>query len=395
MSNKKVLIVGAGVGGLAAAWWLARNGWQPTLLERAASLRSGGYMLGLSGSGYRVVDRMGLLPALRRHHLPINENVYRARDGQVLWRAKFHELLGDLDWITLSRTDLVQVLHDAVRAQAEIRFGVTVTAIEPQAERVSALLSDGSRFEADLLIGADGVHSTVRRMLFGPDSDFVRPLGYRCAAFQTADDLGLGHDFLSYAEPGRLAEFYTLAAGRLATLYAWRAQPEAAVAGQDRAAVLRSAFENAHPEALHYIDALTPDTPLYFDDLEMIEMPSWVRGRALLLGDAAHCLTLISGQGAGMALTGACILSQELAEATEDRDLDAALRRYQTRLRPAIDRLQARSRKIAPMFIPATERGFTFRNLIMRYSPPRFLAWYLAKSVRAEADLASLKLEPG
>ena len=216
--SRTVLISGGGVGGLAAAWWLARLGWRATVVERAPALRSKGYMIGLSGPGYEVARKMGLMPALLERHRPIAENVYLGRDGKVLWRARYQELLGDIQWITLARTELVELLYDALGEGVEVRFGTSVAQVSGDAEGVEATLSDGSRLRADLLIGADGIHSALRREVFGPDESYLRPLGYRCAAFQVADSLGLKDDFQSYAEPGRVSEFYTLAEGWLATL---------------------------------------------------------------------------------------------------------------------------------------------------------------------------------
>ncbi|MGD1876078.1 MAG: FAD-dependent monooxygenase [Kiloniellaceae bacterium] len=393
MTVRSVVIAGGGVGGLSAAWWLARAGWRPLVIERASGLRGGGYMLGLSGPGYDVAGLMGILPALGERQRCINENVYLDRDGKVLWRARYHELLGDIDWITLARSELVRVLYEALDDRVEVRFGVTVVETTQDADGVDVLLSDGSRCRAELVIGADGVHSSLRRQIFGPDASFVRPLGYRCAAFQADDGLGLGHDFLSYAEPGRLTEFYTLAEGRLATLYAWGDKASAPVPPGRERQVLKAAYEGAHPTVLRYLDELPEEAGLFFDDLEMIEMPCWSQGRVLLLGDAAHCLTLISGQGAGMAMTSACILAQELARA----EVPAALGRHEARLRPSIQRLQARSRKIAPLFIPATPRAFALRNWIMRYMPPRLLAWYFARAIRSEvlAAAGGLDLQAG
>lgn len=388
MTARTALIVGAGVGGLSAAWWLAKLGWQPLVVERAVSLRTDGYMLGLSGPGFDVAETMGIMPALRKRDRAIHENVYRGRDGRELWRAKYRDLLGDIDWVTLARTDLVETLHEAVRDNAEVRFDTTVSAIDQDAEGVEATLTDGTRCHADLLVGADGVHSRIRRMVFGADKTFIRPLGYRCAAFQVPDSLGLGHDFLSYAEPGRLTEFYTLAQGRLATLYAWKPENAHAVEPDRARQALRKAYDGAHPDVLRYLDALPEEAHLFFDDLNLVEMERWSSGRVLLLGDAAHCLTLISGQGAGMAMTSACILAQELKKA----DIATALAKHETRLRPSIERLQARSRKIAPLFIPATRRAFAVRNWIMRHVPPRLLAWYFARAIRSEVLIASMGL---
>ncbi len=216
--------------GLCAAWWLAKSGWRVTVVERAPDLRANGYMLGLSGPGHEVARRMGLLPQLEARGRHIAENVYRGRDGREILRLRYRDFLSGLAWITLIRTDLVAVLYEAARQVAEIRFGVTLGDFQSDALGVSATLTDGTALRADLLIGADGIHSAVRAAVFGEEAQFARPFGYRVAAFQAPDTLHLGADFLSYAEPGRLAEVYTLSEERIATLYIWRTPDRGAVA---------------------------------------------------------------------------------------------------------------------------------------------------------------------
>nr|WP_314074279.1 FAD-dependent monooxygenase [uncultured Roseococcus sp.] len=382
---KRVVILGAGVGGLAAAWWLGRAGWEVTVVEQAPDLRSDGYMVGLSGAGYHAADRMGLIPALRPRSREIGENVFRDRKGRELLRLRYRDLLRGIDWLTLARTDLVGVLREAVEGLATLRFGTTLQSLTQEKGRVQVTLGDGTALEAELLIGADGARSMLRRRLFGEDGAAAQPLGYRAAAFQGPDRLGLGEDFLSYAEPGRMAETYTLDEGRLATLYIWRSDETGFVPPAARRDVLRAAFEGAHPHALQWIDDLPPGEPVYLDALTMIDLPAWSQGRALLLGDAAHCLTLVSGQGAGMALTSARILAEELGR---DDDVPVALARHETRLRPAIRRLQEHSRKSASWFVPATPLAFHLRNTVMRWTPRPLLGRRLIKAIRSEQLLA-------
>jgi 2-polyprenyl-6-methoxyphenol hydroxylase-like FAD-dependent oxidoreductase len=379
------LIAGAGVGGLASAWWLARIGWRVTVVERARDLRANGYMLGLSGPGYEVARRMGILPDLLAWHREIRENVYRGRDGRELLRLRYRDFLRGLEWATLARTELVKVLYRAAQGVADIHFGTTITDHRAEGDGVVATLGDGSERRVDLLIGADGVHSAVRGRAFGAEDRFAKQMGYRVAAFQLPDTLGLGEDFLSYAEPGRLAEFYTQGEGRLATLYIWRAVDPAPVAVDNRRAALRQAFAGAHPDALRPVDDLPDDEPLYFDEMTLIEMPRWSQGRVLLLGDAAHCLTLLSGQGAGIAMTSACILAEELAK----DDIDAALARHEARVRPVAKRLQDRSRRIAQWFVPATPMAFRLHTFMLRHSPRRLLGWYFSRNMRSEILAAS------
>ncbi|AIT27702.1 FAD binding domain protein [Bordetella holmesii 44057] len=182
------VIAGAGVAGLSNAWWLTQAGWRVVVVERAADLRDGGYMMGLSGPGLHTARNMGLVPALRAVEHDIRENIYRDRHGREIMRIRYRDLLEQLDWITLRRSDLVRVLHEAVRDRCELRLPCTVQQWQDNGEKVQVSLSDGSHWQADLLIGADGVHSTLRSRAF---ASRYEALGYRYAAYDLADTLGL------------------------------------------------------------------------------------------------------------------------------------------------------------------------------------------------------------
>lgn len=389
MNNQPhVAISGAGVAGLTTAWLLSLQGWRCTLLEKAPNLRAGGYMMGLSGPGYTAAERIGLLPDLLPYDRKINENVYHNRKGKELLRIAYHDLLQDMKWVTLARTDLVAALYERVTKecpQVELRFSTSVTSYVEHDEKVTILLDDQSVLEADLLIGADGVNSHLRQLMFGDNPEHSEHMGYQVAGFQAPDHLKLGNDFLSYAEPGHVAEFYKLFNERMATLYIWKSDKPIPSERKARVAELQRAFSNSHPQALTWLEQLPDDEPLFFDSMRMITLSNWSKGRVMLMGDAAHCLTLLSGQGAGMAMVSAYLLATQL----KDTSIPDALREHENILRPAILRLQSRSRKIAPWFIPSSPLGFHLRNMFMRALPRRWLGNYFLKSIRSDINAAA------
>ena len=390
--KRKALVVGGGVAGLSAAWWLAATGWRVTLVERAPDLRADGYMLGLSGPGYEVARRMELLPRLRECERHIEDNLYLARDGSELLRINYHDFLKGLEWITLARPDLATALYEAIRTNpdVDIRFATEVETFRDEGDAVSVRLRDGSAFSVDLLIGADGVRSATRSALFGESADHLVPLGYRMAAYQVSDPQGLGNDFLSYAEPGRMVEYYRLPQDKIAALHIWCDEDASFVSMERRKQLLGEAFAGAHPDVIRRIALLGEQDDVLLDGLVMVDLPSWHKGRCLLLGDAAHCLTLVSGQGAGMAMTSACVLAEELARG----DIAEALERHEARLRPTITTLQVRSRSTARWFVPRTDRAFAFRNAIMRWMPKWLLNRYFQRGIRSEVLAASsLRIE--
>ncbi len=386
--QNRVAIIGAGVAGLCSAWLLARQGWHCTILEKAPDLRAGGYMMGLSGPGYKAAEHMQLLPDLKPFDRMINENVYYNRHGKELLRVAYHELLQDMNWLTLARTDLVAALYQRIQndcPEVEIRFGTSLISFTETEDQVHLELSDQNRLTADLLLGADGVNSQLRTLMFGEQASHSEYMGYQVAGFQAPDTLKLGHDFLSYAEPGRVAEFYQLYNERMATLYIWRSDQPVPATRAEKLQHLKQAFTNSHPQALLWLEQLADDEPLFYDSMRMITLPQWHKGRVMLMGDAAHCLTLLSGQGAGMALVSAYLLEQQLRE----KPIAQALQEHETIMRPAVLRLQARSRKIAPWFIPNSRLGFHLRNLFMCSLPKKWLGNYFLKAMREDIAAAA------
>ncbi|OWT66385.1 FAD-dependent oxidoreductase [Candidimonas nitroreducens] len=383
------VIIGAGVAGLSCAWWLTNAGWRVIVAERAPHLRDGGYMMGLSGPGLYTARRMGLVPALRAVEREIGENVYRDRRGRELMRIRYRELLKEIEWIILKRTDLVQVLHEAVAGRCELRLGVSLVACRNEAQGVEVALSNGEALRADLLIGADGVHSELRERVFGADAESRRmeQLGYRYAAYDADDTLGLTQNFVSYAAVGHQVEYHGLGGGRLAALHVWRSTEHGSVPGSMRRELLAGIAGRTHPDAARILAGVSTDTPIALDDLAMIRMPNWHRGRVALVGDAAHSLSLISGQGAGMAMASASVLAQELQR--RPMDIEHALRAHEARLRPIIMQLQQRSRKLAPVYVPASAWGFALRNSAMRALPRFLLKRYFLSGLKSELEAAA------
>lgn len=388
MKPGRVLVSGAGVAGLSAAFWLSRAGWSVRVVETAPDLRRGGYMMGLSGPGYETARRMGLLPKLEAHAFAVEENVYRDRSGREIARLRYRDFIRDLPYLALLRTDLVRALHEALAPEVSIAFRTRIDGIEDRSAQggtVAVALSDGSTVEADMLIGADGLRSATRRLVFGPDEAFLRPLGYRFAVYDVEAVLEPGLDFVSYVEPGHMAEYYRLSPARVAALHVWRSAESGPVAASERWSLLRHVARASHSFVRRHIDlAEAAGADCVLDDLVLAEAEPWSRGRVLLLGDAVHSLTLVSGQGAGMAMASA----EQLGRALTDLPIDIALRRHEAALRPAITRLQARAHRSAALFIPATPLAFRLRNAAIRHLPRRWLGRYLSSAIREEAALA-------
>jgi 2-polyprenyl-6-methoxyphenol hydroxylase-like FAD-dependent oxidoreductase len=382
----RAIICGAGIAGLTLSWWMQRHGWEVLVVERAPALRNEGYMMDFFGSGYDAAELMGILPQLSAVSYDVSDvtNVdERGRPTSHLSFATFRRMQhGRL--LSVMRGDLEHVLHAALGDRVELRFGRSIDAVTSARDHVTVTLTDGPREDADLLVGADGIHSRVRELTFGPERAFMRNLGYHTAAYVFTDHAlwsRLDGPFRMRAAPGRQAGVYRLRGDRVATFYAHVAGDEA-VPDDPRAALQRIYGDMGWliPEVL----AHCPEPPeLYYDTVAQIEMPAWSHNRVTLVGDACQAVSLLAGQGASMAMGGAYVLADGLARTS---DVPAALIGYEQRVKPAIDRTQAAGRRTADWFVPATAWRIAARDLVLRLAVMPGLAWLLRPILTTATD---------
>lgn len=350
--------------GLTAAWCLDRQGWEVLVVERMPGPRGAGYMIDFQGPGYEVAERMGLLPALRRVHRPIPGINYVDGDGRAVARLDYalFDRLQRGRLISLMRGDLERVLLDALPGRVEIRYGRSIDAVEPAATHVDVVLTDGADERADLLIGADGIHSRVRELVFGAEHRFLRPLGLHTAAYVMSDArlaAALCGSFSLMSVPDRLAGLYPVDGSTLAAFLAHRTTDQ--TLPPSPCAELRRVYGDLGwlvPEALSHCD----DAAVYYDHVAQVAMPRWTRGRVVLVGDACQAVSLLAGQGASLAMAGSYALAAEL-----DRGpIDPALARYHARMKPMVERRQAAGRRLAGWVVPPNRRRIAARNIALR-----------------------------
>ncbi|BDH56191.1 FAD-dependent monooxygenase [Tsukamurella sp. PLM1] len=370
MADGRVLIAGAGIAGLAAALRLHRDGYEVVVVERAEGRRTGGYLVNLLGSGFDAADRLGIVDQLRRHDQgAFTSNVVRA-DGTVrftLPAAMAESALGTRV-LTVFRGDLESVLHDAVAAAVGIRYGTTVTGIEPDGARpLRVTLSDGTVDEVDLVIGADGVHSGVRALAFGPEEEFVRDMGHVVAAFpldappattppRTAD---------TFIDVGRTAAVFHPRAGAASAFFTYRTDSTQGELEAGVAAALAERYADLAGELRAVLDSRAAHSRgAYFDAVSQVVMDCWSTGRTVLLGDAAWCVSLFAGHGAGLALAGADRLGIALAEHPDD--VTAALRTWEQGLRDEVREHQRKARLGMARYAPPSRVHLEIQNLMIR-----------------------------
>jgi 2-polyprenyl-6-methoxyphenol hydroxylase-like FAD-dependent oxidoreductase len=350
-----ILIVGAGIAGPTLAYWLLRAGHTPTLVERAPRLRAGGYLVDFWGAGFIVAERMGIAPELVRRG-------YRAREGRQVRREgtrllSFDPALfvgSDGRYVSLARSDLAAVIYDALAGRVETIFGDTIRTIDDDGERVRVTFENsGAPRDFDLVVGADGLHSQVRRLVFGPDEQFERYLGLKVAAF----------DLKGFRPREELvAKLYT-EVGFQVTAFPIRDDATMfALTFIDHEREL-SRFASAGWETPVVLQQMSTAESLYLDRVSQIRMPSWTRGRVALLGDAAACPSLLAGQGSALAMVEAYVLAAALASAPSHLE---AFARYEQKLAPFLRSKQNAAQRLALAFAPKNRLQLFVRNSVMR-----------------------------
>ena len=366
----KIAISGAGIAGPTLAYWLLRHGHSPTLIEAASTLRTGGYMIDFWGVGYDVANRMGILPAIRAAGYDLQEVRYvdnRGRNAGSISAKTMARELGD-QFTSLSRGDLAALVYRSIEDRAETLFGTTVAAIQEHDRGVRLRLDNRAEREFDILVGADGLHSKVRALVFGPEPEFERRIGYYVAAFKAdhyrpRDELA----YVSYGFPGRQISRFAQRDDRTMFLLVFAAehlQGSEPSSLMERKQALSRAFANAGWEWPQIAAALEAAPEVYFDRVSQIAMTSWTKGRVTLVGDAAACVSLLAGEGTGLGMTEAYVLAGEIARA--DGDYRGAFAAYESRLKRFVEAKQKAARDFASAFTPRTALGVWLRNQATR-----------------------------
>lgn len=331
MRNTTVLVSGASVAGPTLAYWLGRYGFRPTVVEIAPSLRDGGNAVDFRGESHlTVLERMGLLDDLRALQTGGTAMRFVDAHGRRLMELPPDFAGGDLEVL---RGELSLLLYEHSRERAEYVFGDSVTALENTAEGVRATFASGATRTFDLVVGADGVHSQIRRLTFGPEADFVRHLGYYLATWSVPGDFDLGRNTLLHNAPGLMASLGgNHRDPHRALAFVMFASPPLDYDRHDldqQRTILRERFAGLRWEVPRLLAALPDATDLYFDAICRVDATTWSRGRVTLLGDAAAGATL-GGMGTGTAVLGAYVLAGELAVAGGDHTV--AYPRYEALL---------------------------------------------------------------
>jgi len=382
----KAVICGAGIAGLALAARLSQSGWEVAVVESAPAPRSEGYMIDLFGSGYEAAARTHLLTHLQDVQYRFGGvrwlNEAGRQQAHLRWRVLESLLDGRL--MTLMRGDLEQTVLKQLASSVSLRFDCSVTQVLAPVGAVEVYLSSGAVERADVLIGADGIHSRVRDLVFGDGASWFRFMGFHTAACvidAPEIDQALDREIHIVSAPGRQVALYPLRQGSVAISFVHRAANSAPP--NSSMAALEAGYGDLGWHVPDVLKRLKELPSIRYEQMGQVVMAHWCRGRIALLGDACQATTFLPGQGASLSLASAYVLGEELCTGT---DVKSSLMRYEHRVRPSLIHIRRSGRRAADWLVPASNTGLVARNGLIRLAGRPGLARLLRPVVEAARE---------
>lgn len=367
-AGRSVLISGASIGGPVLAYWLHRYGFAVTIIEKAGAVRGGGYPIDVRGNALEVTDRMGLTEFLERAHIDMRLLSFVDDKGTPMVSVRPERITGGRIGrdVELPRGVLTTLLYELTRHDVTYRFNSSIDSMTETESGVDVIFNDGSDGHFDVVVGADGLHSNTRKMVFGPENVFDRNIGFCFAGFSVPNTFGLNHEGVISNRPGKMVTLFAPATSEpvhilFNTAHAGLAPDQARNPAYQRK-LITDAFSDWGWLVPELLRALAVADDLYFDEIKQIKMPQYATGRVALVGDAGYAPSFLTGTGTSLAIVGAYVLAGELALQSDHR---AAFAAYEHVMRPFVAANHALLEDGLAAIIPPTQAAIDQRNLML------------------------------
>ncbi len=399
IKNTDILISGAGIAGPALAYWLRYYGFNPTIVEVYPEPRKGGYMIDFWGAGYDAAEKMKIINFLKEISYSVQELVFLGNNGDKKGAIDIKGLIETIDGRMLSflRSDFAKVLYDITKEHMHYIFDDTITGLDMLDDKVLVTFKNRNIQKFDLIIGADGIHSNIRAKCFGKSELFEDYLGYYVCSV-TLDNF-LKEDFTSkytmYSRPNRQVSIYSLRENKISAFFIFKGQGainEKSAAVQKE--IIKSVFSKDKWICKQLLERLDSANDFYFDSVSQVKMDKWSKGRVCLLGDAAFCPSLLSGQGASLSMAGAYTLAGELYRA--NGDYTVAFESYEKFFKPFVEKRQKIAKEFVKSFIPSSILKIWIRNQCSKFiNLPFFSKLYWKRFLVDEIHLKDYEKDIG
>ncbi|MBB64708.1 MAG: FAD-binding protein [Waddliaceae bacterium] len=352
---KKILVVGSGIAGPALCYWLKKYGFSPSLVEKHKSIRSGGYAIDIRGVAVDLARKMGIYDKVVANRKITKQGLHVDSEGKTILEVDGEEFgFRQDDDVEIIRGDLVHILMEAI-PDVPCRLDMSIDSIIDDGDEVLVTFKDGTKESYDLLVGADGMHSSVRRAVFPKDSYKIRDLNHYISVFNVPNYLNLDQNELIYESEERSLSVYSPKDSNQSLVGLMFSSKLGTCDSRDPAeqkAFLKKLFWDIGWESNKLLQLMDASDGFYFDSIAQVIAPSWSKGRITLVGDAGYCASPLSGQGTSLALVGAYILAGELKQTQGDY---SAFKHYEDELRPFVDANQSFGLWVSEIYLSEEE----------------------------------------
>ncbi|MDW8797133.1 oxidoreductase [Staphylococcus xylosus] len=338
MKNMKILISGASIAGLTSAYWLNENGFEVTIVEKSNEIRGGGYPIDVRGSATNIAKKMGIYKSLKSQSLDNMQIKFLDSKSNLIGQLS-DESMKEHDDIEIPRGNLTNALYELIKEKnINILYGDSIKSVIQQNDFANIEFESGNKETYDLIIGADGIHSNTRKLTFGSEENYTKYLGYNFTGFSMANKLNMYKEGWIYSESGKTSVMYATKDKNFIHAFLVFYEPsESLVNHRDEAKqreIVREKFKGIEGITPRMLKSLEEEESIFFDTTTQIIMDTWSKENIVLVGDAAHAPSFLTGQGSSLAMIGSYILANELKV---NNTLNDAFEAYERVMKPFVE----------------------------------------------------------